>query len=79
MGFGLVANQGLKRYDKLELEVGIVGPYSGAEKVQEFWHSAFGLQVPQGWDNQLDNELGIVLYYERARRFGRRNIFMGSE
>lgn len=77
MGFGLVANQGLKRYDKLELEVGIVGPYSGAEKVQAFWHSAFGLQVPQGWDNQLDNELGIVLYYERARRFGRRNIFHG--
>jgi len=26
MGFGLVANQGDKRYDKLELELGMVGP-----------------------------------------------------
>ena len=77
IGFGIVANQGLKRYDKLELQVGIVGPYSGAEEVQTFWHSAFGLQVPQGWDNQLDNEPGVVLYYEQARRFGLGNIFYG--
>jgi hypothetical protein len=77
MGFGLVANQGLKRYDKLELELGVVGPYSGAEKVQTFWHSAFDLQVPKGWDNQLKNEPGVVLYYEQARRVGRRNIFYG--
>jgi len=77
IGFGIVANQGLKRYDKLELQVGIIGPCSGAEEVQTFWHSAFGLQVPQGWDNQLDNEPGVVLYYEQARRFGRDNIFHG--
>ncbi|RPJ18140.1 MAG: DUF2219 family protein, partial [Desulfobacteraceae bacterium] len=49
MGFGLVANQGTKRYDKLELEIGVVGPYSFAEDVQTFWHSLLGLQVPQGW------------------------------
>ena len=77
IGFGIVANQGSKRYDKLELQVGIIGPCSGAEEVQTFWHSAFGLQVPQGWDNQLDNEPGVVLYYEQARRFGRGNIFHG--
>jgi len=77
IGFGIVANQGLKRYDKLELQVGIIGPCSGAEEVQTFWHSAFGLQVPQGWNNQLDNEPGVVLYYEQARRFGRGNIFHG--
>jgi lipid A 3-O-deacylase len=72
VGFGIVANQGSKRYDKLELEIGMVGPYSFAEEVQTYWHSLLDLQVPQGWDNQLENELGAVLYYEQARRYDRR-------
>ena len=79
MGFGLVANQGTKRYDKLELEIGMVGPYSFAEDVQTFWHSLLGLQVPQGWDNQLKNEPGAVLYYEQTRRFERQNIGWGLD
>lgn len=79
LGFGLVANQGSKRYDKLELEVGMVGPYSFAEEVQTFWHSLFGLQAPEGWDNQLDSELGVVLYYEQARRLARKTVFLGLE
>lgn len=48
MGFGLVANQGTKRYDQLELELGMVGSSSFAEDVQTFWHSLLGLQVPKG-------------------------------
>jgi hypothetical protein len=79
MGFGLVANQGTKRYDKLELEIGMVGPYSFAEDVQTFWHSLLGLQVPQGWDNQLENEPGVVLYYEQTRRFEKQNIGWGLD
>jgi len=74
MGFGLAANQGTERYDKLELEIGVVGPYSFAEDVQTFWHSLLGLQVPQGWDNQLKTEPGAVLYYEQTRRFERQDI-----
>jgi hypothetical protein len=79
LGFGLVANQGSKRYDKLELEIGMIGPYSFAEEVQTFWHSLFDLKVPEGWDNQLENEPGAVLYYEQARRFGRKTLFFGLE
>jgi hypothetical protein len=79
MGFGMVANQGNKRYDKLELEIGMVGPYSFAEDVQTFWHSLLGLQVPNGWDNQLENQPGAVLYYEQTRRFERRNIGWGLD
>jgi hypothetical protein len=79
MGFGLVANQGTRRYDKLELELGVVGPYSYAEDVQTFWHSMLGLQVPQGWDNQLKNEPGAVLYYEQTRRFDKHNIGWGLD
>jgi len=68
MGFGLMANQGSNRYDKIKLEIGIIGPASLAEDVQTFWHSLFGLHVPEGWDHQLENELGVVLYYEQAYR-----------
>lgn len=77
LGFGLVANQGAKRYDKLELEIGLVGPYSFAKDVQTFWHSLFGLQVPNGWDNQLKTEPGAVLYYEQTRRFERQDVCLG--
>jgi lipid A 3-O-deacylase len=79
LGFGLVANQGTKRYDKLELEIGLVGPYSFAEDVQTFWHSLFGLQVPKGWNNQLKTEPGAVLYYEQTRRVERQNVGFGLD
>jgi lipid A 3-O-deacylase len=79
LGFGLVVNQGTKRYDKLQLEIGMVGPSSFAEEVQTYWHSLFGLHVPQGWGNQLDNEPGAVLYYEQARRFDRQGAVLGLE
>jgi len=79
LGFGLVANQGSKRYDKLQLEIGIVGPRSFAEEAQSYWHSLFGLHVPKGWDNQLDNEPGAVIYYEQARRFDIQDAILGLE
>lgn len=79
MGFGLIANQGNEkydRYDKVQLEIGVVGPLSFAEDVQRFWHSLFGLHVPEGWDHQLGNEPGVVLYYEQAYRiFPTRKIY----
>lgn len=79
MGFGLMANQGAKRYDKLLLEVGVVGPSSLAQDVQTFWHSMFGLHVPEGWDHQLKNEPGIVLHYEQAYRFSSEDRFLTLE
>ena len=79
LGFGIVANQGSRRYDKLKLELGIVGPGSGARDVQTFWHSFLSLPVPQGWDNQLNDEPGAVLYYEQARRFDRKNVLFGLQ
>ena len=77
VGFGLAANQGPKRYDKVELELGMVGPASQAEQVQTFWHSSLGLHVPEGWDNQLHNEPGVVLYYEQAWRLGKWDLSPG--
>lgn len=77
VGFGLVADQGNNRYDKLQLDVGVVGPWSQSREVQTYWHSMFGLYVPKGWDNQLHNEPGAVLYYEQARRFEKQDLFLG--
>ena len=45
-----------------------------AEDVQTFWNSLLGLQVPNGWDHQLENEPGAVLYYEQTRRFESRTL-----
>ncbi len=71
MGLGLMANQGNEhydRYDKVQLEIGVIGPMSFAEDVQRFIHSILGNHIPKGWEHQLKNEPGIVLYYEQAYR-----------
>jgi len=79
VGFGLVANQGSKRYDKLELSIGVVGPLSYAAEVQTEWHSFFNLRKPEGWKNQLSNEPAINLFYEQARRFYKSSKNLGLE
>jgi len=56
------------RLDSLELDVGVIGPLSLAGPTQRTWHGWFGLEDPQGWSNQLRNEPGVVLIYERKWR-----------
>jgi len=70
LGFGIVAfhdgcNGEPGRIDALELAIGVVGPWSQADDVQITWHDWIGAQEPRGWSNQLENEPGIVLTYER--------------
>ena len=43
------------------LQFGVVGPGSLAEQSQKEIHRIRHLYIPQGWDNQLKNELGINL------------------
>jgi len=66
-GIGLVSDDGTWQ-DKMELDVGVVGPYSLAEETQTNWHRIFGFQQPKGWKYQLKNEPGATLYYEKSRR-----------
>ncbi|MGH6947373.1 MAG: lipid A deacylase LpxR family protein [Kiloniellales bacterium] len=54
----------------LSLEVGVVGPLSLADETQSFWHDVIGVDRAEGWDNQLENEPGLVLSYERKWRRG---------
>lgn len=61
--------------DTLELQAGVVGPASLAEQAQEFVHDIRDLPAARGWDNQLSNEPGLLLYYERKWRLLRQELF----
>ena len=54
--------------DTLELQLGVVGPASLAEPAQVFIHQLRGLDKPNGWRHQLDNEPTLGIAYERKWR-----------
>jgi hypothetical protein len=56
-------------FDELSLELGIVGPASLADRTQALLHREKNVEMPRGWEHQLQNELGVVLAYERGMRF----------
>ncbi|WP_299983380.1 lipid A deacylase LpxR family protein [Desulfobacula sp.] len=57
-----------RRLDSMEIQLGIVGPYSFAEHTQKLVHKLRGCQTPNGWDNQIKNEPGLAVVYERKWR-----------
>ena len=85
-GLGFVSKITLKhsarhefiRLDRLELNIGVVGPLSGAEATQKIWHGLFGFRKPQGWGNQLRNEPGLVLTYERQWLFKEKKLLFND-
>ncbi|MEZ9667584.1 lipid A deacylase LpxR family protein [Vibrio breoganii] len=48
------------------LMFGTVGPNAYAEETQKFVHSIIKSEDPQGWDNQIDNQLVLNLGYHRT-------------
>jgi len=64
---GMVSDTG-KTLDNVMLTVGVVGPLSFARQTQSFVHRVIDSEHPVGWDNQLKNEPGIILTYERKWR-----------
>ena len=69
LGLGLnsevTSADGARHLDRLELQLGVVGPYSGAEQFQRRTHDVLNATDPAGWDNQLDNEPGINVFFSR--------------
>jgi hypothetical protein len=56
--------------ENFEINLGVVGPASLAEEAQKTVHRwLFPDDIPQGWGNQLKNEPGLVLKYERQWRW----------
>ncbi len=48
------------------IELGIIGPASGAEALQEWFHDQTGSRPPEGWGHQLNDELGVNVFHMRA-------------
>ncbi|MEX2516563.1 MAG: lipid A deacylase LpxR family protein [Gammaproteobacteria bacterium] len=61
-------NKNERILDTFEIQLGIVGPASFAEDTQRFVHRLRDIPEPQGWNNQLETEPGIVLIGERKQR-----------
>ena len=75
---GLAVNRITQKImDTIELDVGIVGPHSYAEDVQEWVHRLFGSRQAKGWDNQLKDEFTLELIYERKWRLAASKIGYG--
>ena len=55
--------------NSLVLDVGVVGPWAYGQETQSFIHDLRGFDSPNGWDNQLENEIGFTLAYERLWRW----------
>ncbi len=55
--------------DTVELQLGIIGPESYAEETQKLVHELRDLNQPNGWDNQLKNEPGLAVAFERKWLF----------
>jgi len=56
--------------------MGIIGPLSFSEQVQERFHSLKGSTIPQGWNNQIANDLGFNLNLMYEKRIIKPNEFI---
>ena len=67
LGAGFVTEGGERHkfMENLEINLGVVGPAALGEQVQSEWHDFINVKEPEGWDNQLENEPGFILFYER--------------
>lgn len=63
-----LASETHRRVDRLQLNVGVIGPASLADKTQREIHRFTGSPQPQAWDTQLRNEPTVMLSYERQWR-----------
>lgn len=58
-------NAGYEMLDSRELALGVIGPWSLAEKSQNLVHKLRAIERFHGWDHQLDNEPAFLLALER--------------
>lgn len=63
-----VAGWSLDTLDSVELNLGLVGPQTYAEDVQNNFHDLIGVDRADGWNNQLKNEPALALFFERKWR-----------
>jgi lipid A 3-O-deacylase len=64
-----------QRLDTFEIQLGLTGDLSFAKEAQDLVHSVRGIKKAQGWDEQIDTELGFALVYDRKQRLIPRHDF----
>lgn len=67
LGFGF-HSQTNDRSHTWQFDVGVVGPLSRAQELQDFYHELVDVRKSQGWSNQLNNELGLEVTHETKWR-----------
>lgn len=71
-GVGMLQETRHETHDTLEnaeLQVGVVGRWALGGITQNDFHQFIGVNPSKGWKNQLSNEPGFMLSYERKWRF----------
>jgi hypothetical protein len=61
--------------DTFQIDLGITGEASLAEDTQKEIHKLLDSRDPQGWDNQIEEEFGVNLIYNRKHKFKFSNWF----
>jgi lipid A 3-O-deacylase len=59
---------GIPVFEHLELDLGTIGPSGQAGKVQKWVHKTLGYTYPSGWDNEIRDEVGGDLRFQRRWR-----------
>jgi lipid A 3-O-deacylase len=67
-GASLLQDTGGRMLENFELGFGIIGPGALAKQVQNDFHQFIGTETAKGWSEQLQNEVGVVVSYERKWR-----------
>lgn len=56
------------RLDTFEASLGMVGPSAHSKFVQDTWHDLINKFHSEGWDNQIHDEPGVLLTWQRSLR-----------
>lgn len=51
-----------------EYTIGAIGPVVQQEKIQTKWHEVIGRPAPQGWKNQIANDIALTLNFTGEKR-----------
>jgi len=70
--YDTIAREGIELV-KYGIELGVLGPAAGGKIEQTEIHRLIGATIPQGWSNQVPNELSLDLYMTRYLPFGKIN------
>jgi lipid A 3-O-deacylase len=68
IGTSLLQQTERRQLENVEIDIGAVGPAALAKPVQNDWHQFIGKGKAQGWGNQLHDEPGMMISYERLWR-----------